>query len=100
LRAEIQHTRDELANTVAAIADKVNVKARAQEKVSGAKHRVSDVAAQAKNSAPPPVQHALDAVGEKAAPAVQRAAPYRKQILLGLLGALAVYTVVRRITRD
>jgi uncharacterized protein DUF3618 len=99
LRLEIEATREELAQTVGAIADKVNVKARAEEKVADAKHRVGEVAAQARNSAPPQVQHALDAVGERAAPVVERAAPYRKQIAIGAL-VVVVLMLVRRRGKD
>ena len=95
LRAQIEHTREELAQTVEAIADKVNVKKQAGEKIDVAKHRLGDAAAHARSSAPPPVQHALDTVGEKAAPVARRAEPYRNQILAGV-GVLLVLVVIKR----
>jgi Protein of unknown function (DUF3618) len=42
LRAEIERTRRELGDTVAALAEKTDVKARAKEKVSGIRHNASE----------------------------------------------------------
>ncbi|MEA2248506.1 MAG: hypothetical protein QOH46_3035 [Solirubrobacteraceae bacterium] len=42
LRAEIERTRRELGETVAALAEKTDVKARAREKVSEVRHTVSE----------------------------------------------------------
>lgn len=41
IRADIEHTREELADTAAALADKADVKARAHEKVEETKARFS-----------------------------------------------------------
>ena len=43
IRADIESTRRELGDTAAALAQKADVKARAQEKVAGVKQRVSHV---------------------------------------------------------
>ena len=42
LRAEIERTRRELGDTVAALAEKTDVKARAKEKVSEVRHTMSE----------------------------------------------------------
>jgi ElaB/YqjD/DUF883 family membrane-anchored ribosome-binding protein len=42
LRAEIERTRRDLGDTVAALAEKTDVKARAREKVSEVRHNVSE----------------------------------------------------------
>ena len=43
IRADIERTRRELGDTAAALADKADVKARAQERVAGAKESLSQV---------------------------------------------------------
>jgi ElaB/YqjD/DUF883 family membrane-anchored ribosome-binding protein len=48
IRHEIEDTREHLAQTAAALAEKADVKARAQEKVDETKARIADTAAQAK----------------------------------------------------
>ena len=48
IEADIAATRDRLAESVDALADKVNVKARAEEKVEYTKEQVRDVLGQAK----------------------------------------------------
>ena len=42
LRAEIERTRRELGDTVAALAEKTDVKARAKDKVSEVRHNVTE----------------------------------------------------------
>lgn len=100
VRSDIEQTRAELAQTVDALHDKLDVKARAGDKVADAKQKVSDGAARAKAAAPPQVQHALDAAGEKAGPVVAqvsaKAAPHRGKIIAGAVAATVVLIVVRR----
>jgi hypothetical protein len=43
IRAEIEQTRRDLGDTAAALAEKTDVKARAQEKVAGVKETISHV---------------------------------------------------------
>jgi len=65
---------------------------------------VSETAAKAKESAPEPVQRALDTAVAKAAPAAQqvatKAGPHRNQIVAGAVAALLVLVVVRRRKRS
>jgi MYXO-CTERM domain-containing protein len=100
IRADIEQTRAELAETVDALSDKLNVKAQATSKVDAAKHKVADAAGQAKAAAPEPVQHALETVGEKAAPVAHQVAvktqPHRGKILAGVGAAALVLFAVRR----
>ena len=42
IRADIEHTREELADTAAALAEKADVKARAHDKVEETKARIAD----------------------------------------------------------
>jgi len=99
LRAEIEHTREELSHHVEAIADTVTVKQHAPDRVPEPTTAVTDVVTHVRESAPPAVQHVLDNVGTKAAPVMQQAAPYRKQIVLGVLGAVALLLIGRRLTK-
>ena len=100
VRADIDRTRAELADTVDRLAEKTNVKAQASQKVRAATGRISQTAAQAKASAPPQVQHVLDRAGEKVAPMAHqmshRAAPHREKILAGMLVAVVAHLLVRR----
>lgn len=100
LRDEIERTRADLSATVDAIADKVNVKAKASDAVAGAKQKVVDGAVRAKESAPPQVQNALDKAGEKAGPVAhhvsEQVAPHRNKVMLGGAGLVLVLLVLRR----
>jgi chromosome segregation ATPase len=100
VRSDIEQARAELAETVDALSDKLDVKARAGDKVSDAKAKVAETAARAKQAAPPPVQHALDVASQKAAPVVsqvsQKAAPHRGKIIAGAVAAVVVLVVVRK----
>ena len=100
IRTDIEQTRAELADTVDALSDKLNVKARAGDKAGEAKAKVSSAVAQAKAKTPEPVQHAFETVGARARPVAHQASeqirPYRKQILIGVAAAMAVLLIVRK----
>jgi hypothetical protein len=96
IRAEIEQTRSDLGDTVDALTTKLDVKAQAKQKVDSVRSTISGKAAQAKGAAPTPVQKALDRTGEAATPALQKAAPYKKQIALGAAGLLGVLLFWRR----
>jgi uncharacterized protein YjbJ (UPF0337 family) len=104
IRTGIEQTRAELADTVDALTDKLNVKARAGDKVGEAKAKVSGAAAQAKAKAPEPVQHALETVGAKARPVAHQATeqmrPYRKEILVGVCASAATLLLILRRRRN
>lgn len=107
LHAHIEQSREELADTVAALAAKVNIKAQAKHKLDEAGERAKDATARAKDATlrakqatPPGVQHAIDVAGEKAAPVARetarRAAPYRKQIIIGSVAFVVLVRILRR----
>jgi ElaB/YqjD/DUF883 family membrane-anchored ribosome-binding protein len=99
LQEQIDATRADLARSVDTLADKMNVKKQASDKVDEVKQRIEAAAAHAKSSAPPQVQHVIDTVTEKAAPVVHRAQPYRREIIAGAVAALVVLLVIRRRSR-
>jgi hypothetical protein len=70
LRAEIERTRLELGETVAALAEKTDVKARAKEKVAEVRHQVSEkgteLVGRARESSPDGAGSAVDRLREKA----------------------------------
>jgi hypothetical protein len=104
VREEIEQTRAELAATVDALSDKLDVKARAGDKVTDVKEKVAETATHLKESAPPQVQHALDVAGQKAGPVVHqvsaKAEPHRGKIIAGSVIAVVVLVIVRRRRRE
>ena len=104
VRAEIAETRSELADTVDALTEKLDVKQHAADKVADAKDKVVETAARAKQAAPEPVQHALDAAAAKAGPAVhqvaEKAKPHRGKIAGALVAGVLVLVVIRRKRSD
>jgi hypothetical protein len=55
IRKDIEHTREELAGTAAALAEKADVKARAHEKVEETKAKVSHKVDDAKRNPKPAI---------------------------------------------
>lgn len=100
IRAEIEQTRADLAETVDALAAKLDVKGQASDKADAAKARIGEKAAQVKASAPEPVQHAVDALTAKATPVAHQlnaqTAPNRGKILAGVGVGVLVLLVLRR----
>jgi F0F1-type ATP synthase membrane subunit b/b' len=78
IKADIEHTREELADTAAALADKADVKARAQEKVDETKARVTEKVEEARSkvtaTASTAKAKAADATPESVATGAQSAA--------------------------
>jgi hypothetical protein len=106
VRAEIYQTRADLAETVDALSDKLDVKGRAKSKADEVSatakakaHEVSttvaEKATELKSQAPPQVQEALDRGAAAIGPAAAKAEPYRSQIAAGA-GALVLLMMVRR----
>jgi hypothetical protein len=96
LRPELDEAREKLGETVDQLAAKVDVKVQAKERVDAVKATISDKAAQAKSAAPAPVQHALEQAGSAAAPAVDKAKQYDKQLLIAAAGLVLLLILVRR----
>lgn len=100
VRADIEATRAELAQTVDALHRKLDVKAQAAAKVAETRQKFGDTAARAKASAPPPIQHTVGRVTAKAGPVVHqasaKAAPHRKEILVGTFVAIVAVVLLRK----
>jgi hypothetical protein len=96
LQSEIEHTSEDLAKTVDELTEKLDVKADAKHRIHAVKSTISDKASQAKQSAPEPVQHALNQASSAAAPAIEKARQYRKQILIGVAVLLLLLIARRR----
>jgi len=92
LRADTDQAREKLGETV----DQLAAKVQAKERVHAVKSTISDKTAQAKDAAPPPVQHALEQAGSAAAPALDKARQYNKQLLIGAAALLLLFFLLRR----
>lgn len=93
LKADIEATRAELAETADALATKLDVKAQAERKVQGVRQQVSSRYAAVRDSAPPPVRKVLGA-GEQV---VARAAKDKRATVIVLASTVTVVIVVRRV---
>src|SRR4051794_10192735 len=106
LRSEIEETREELGDTVAALAHKTDVKARAKDKVAETRERVEekkdeaaaklretkdDVAAKVQEKTPEPVQQRAEQVAGTAK-------ANKKPLAIGAAVAAALL-VLRRVVR-
>src|SRR4051812_44304461 len=98
LKAEIEATRAELAQTADALAAKLDVKAQANKKVHAVGEKVSERYTQVHDAAPPPVQKALDKTGQAVSPVMARAAADKRRTLLVLAGSAVVLIVVRKVS--
>ncbi len=92
IEADIAATRERLAESVDALADKVNVKARAEEKVEYTKEQVRDVLGQAKAKGENALGQAK-ATGENALGQAKRA-PLAVQIAAVAVPVLALLLVI------
>jgi hypothetical protein len=97
IKADIETTRAELAETADALAAKLDVKAQAGEKLHAVGDTVSGRYAHARDSAPAPVQKALGSAEQAARPVVAKAGEDKKRTALVAVGALVVLLVVRRL---
>jgi hypothetical protein len=96
LRPELDEAREKLGETVDQLAAKLDVKVQAKERVGAVRSTISDKAAQAKNAAPPSVKHAMKQAGSAAAPAVDKAKQYNKQLLIAAAALVLLLIGVRR----
>jgi hypothetical protein len=106
VRADIAEARAELAATVDALSDKLDVKARTREKVAVVRQRTKAVGQRVSDSTPEPVRRVMGRAGQKAAPVVhkvsERTAPHRAKIAAGAaaLGLMLVVILRRRRADD
>jgi len=80
IRREIEHTREELGDTVAALAAKTDVKAQAQQGVEEAKQSVRDKVDEVKATAQEKVAGARSAAQENAPESAQQAGQQAAQV--------------------
>ena len=97
LKADIEATRAELAETADALAAKLDVKAQAGKKVHAAGEKVGDRYAHLRDSAPAPVQKALDKTGSAVSPLMAQAAADKRRTFLVLAGTVVLVLVARRV---
>ncbi|HLM51812.1 MAG TPA: DUF3618 domain-containing protein [Solirubrobacteraceae bacterium] len=80
IRREIEHTREELGDTVAALAAKTDVKAQAQQGVEEARQSVRDKVDEVKATAQEKVAGARSAAQENAPESAQQAGQQAAQV--------------------
>jgi ElaB/YqjD/DUF883 family membrane-anchored ribosome-binding protein len=104
LRTEIEQTRAELAQTVDALSDRLNVKARLGVKATTMRQQVAGAMSQARQAAPQPAQDSIDRMSNAAAPVLRdvsrRAVAYRGQLICAAIGVLVLVVVLRRRRMD
>ena len=95
LRDDIERTRRELGDTVAALAEKTDVKARAREKVAEVRHTVtekkSELMGRARESSPDGASSAADQVRAKA-----QQNPIPTAALRAIVGGFVIARITRR----
>jgi hypothetical protein len=96
IRADIERTRADLAQTVGALSEKLDPKEQARRRTRAAKAVVATRYAEAKSSAPPPVEHALDAIERASAPALAKAWADKRRTAV-VVGAVLALLIVRRL---
>lgn len=96
IKADIDRTRADLADTVGALAEKLDPKEQARKRAHEARIRVHARYVQTRDSAPPQVRQALGAIEQAAAPVVARARcdPRRSGLVVGGL-VLALFVIGR-----
>lgn len=103
VRAEIELTRSELAETVDALHAKLDVKAQVKARAEEAGERAAHVAAaryaQAKADAPPQVRQVIERAEHAAVPVLEKARQDKVQALKVVGAAFVALLVVRRLRR-
>lgn len=99
IKADIERTRAELAETVDALAAKLDVKAQARHRAHEAATQATEAVDRARAAAPAPVQQALDTIEEFSRPALAKAAEDKQRTALVLGGALLALLILRRTRR-
>jgi hypothetical protein len=102
IRAEIEGTREELGDTVAAVTEKTDVKKQAQAKVEDVKAQAAEKAEEAKQKAKELGDKAKAAAPDSPAEGVQQAQTLAKQnpqplaIAGAVIGLLVLWRLLRR----
>jgi len=99
IKAEIDRTRADLAETVGALSAKLDVKAQAKQRATQAQAKVGERLQALTASAPQPVQQALTRAGEVARPVAAKAGEDKRRTAAVAGGALLLLLIVRRVRR-
>jgi malonyl CoA-acyl carrier protein transacylase len=97
IKADIEATRAELAETADALAAHLDVKAQASKKMHQAGQRMGERVSQVRDAPPEPVQKAIGKTEQAVSPVLAKAAADKKRTLLVLAGTAVVLIVVRRV---
>ena len=97
--SDIEHTREELAETVSELVEKLDVKEQARAKAHEVGAHAAERYQDAKSSAPQPVQAGLGAAERATAQAAAKAKQDPKRALLVVGGVVLVLLVVRRVRK-
>jgi hypothetical protein len=99
LKADIETTRAQLAQTADALAAKLDVKAQAKTRLHAVGDKAGESYTHARNAAPEPVQKAIGKAEHAASPIIAKAGQDKKRTMLIVAGALVALVVVRRIRK-
>lgn len=99
IRADIVSTRAELADTVDQVVMKLDVKARASDRVASLRQTAGEKVSAVRQGAPSPLRECLEKSVVAAGPSARRTAtalaPYRGQIAFGATFSLLALVIVR-----
>jgi uncharacterized protein DUF3618 len=96
IKAEIEATRAELAESADALAAKLDVKTQAADRLHEVGDKVATSAARAREAAPEPVQKALDKAEQAAQPVLAKAGEDKQRTAFAVGGVLVVVLFLRR----
>lgn len=99
IKADIEKTRAELADTVDSLTAKLDVKAQAKHRVHEVEQRAAQGYEQAKAKAPEPVRQAIGTVEQAARPIAVKAGQDKQRTALIAGGVVLLIIVVRRVRR-
>jgi hypothetical protein len=99
IKAEIERTRAELADTVDALTTKLDVKTQAKQRAADTQAKLAERWHAVTASAPEPVQQALTRAGELARPVATKAGEDKKRSALVAGGAVLLLMITRRMRR-
>lgn len=99
IKADIDRTRVELAQTVGALAEKLDPREQTRKHANQAKAEVGARYVQVRDNAPLPVQRALDTIEHAAAPVAAKARQDKRKAAQIAGGIIVLLVIVRRAGR-
>jgi hypothetical protein len=99
IKAEIERTRADLANTVDALTTKLDFKTQAKQRAAETQAKLTERWQAVTASAPEPVQQALARAGEVAGPVAAKAAADKRRSAMIAGGAVLLVVVRRRLRK-